>query len=293
MPKIYYNDVEYGSNATENASIVALAQKAVSDIHRKKFHEAYEKKVDHQAVVNARKNAAYHNGILRGKNITDKFLDGSMYTAIADGSFDDLFIGDYFIATIDNVAVSFRIAAFNWYWGAKNTDNTRCITPHAVIVPDNLNVNAKMNDTNTSVGGYLGSKMKTVTLPQIQTKLEAVFGSHMMSIKREFSNSINESLTTYNNTLGTTSTVKEVVSKVDLMSEVECIGSLVYGSTGADNVSGPLQFPLFRFWPLSVSSFWTCSVVNIDSFVGFDGHLQSAAWLASVEREVRPRFMLK
>lgn len=36
-------------------------------------------------------------GIFRGKDITDLFYDGTLSKQIANGTFDDIFIGDYII----------------------------------------------------------------------------------------------------------------------------------------------------------------------------------------------------
>lgn len=40
------------------------------------------------------KNAGAHNGIYRGKDITDKFYNGTLSQQIANQTFDDIFIGD-------------------------------------------------------------------------------------------------------------------------------------------------------------------------------------------------------
>lgn len=53
---------------------------------------------DMYAVVNY--NALNHNGIFRGKDLTNVYTVEQMYAMIHDGSFSDLFLGDYFTKSI-------------------------------------------------------------------------------------------------------------------------------------------------------------------------------------------------
>ena len=97
-------------------------------------------------------NAGSHNSIYRGKYLGDE-VTADQYAAIAAGTFDDMYIGDYW--TINGV--NWRIAHFD-YW--LNCGDTNTTTHHIVIVPDLALYSAKMNETNTTAGGYLHSKMR-------------------------------------------------------------------------------------------------------------------------------------
>jgi hypothetical protein len=97
-------------------------------------------------------NAGSHNSIYRGKYLGDE-VTADQYIAIAAGTFDDMYIGDYW--TINRV--NWRIAHFD-YW--LNCGDTNTTTHHIVIVPDLALYSAKMNETNTTAGGYLHSKMR-------------------------------------------------------------------------------------------------------------------------------------
>ena len=55
-------------------------------------------------------NAGAHNSIYRGKYLGSS-VTAEQYTAISSGTFEDLYIGDYW--TIGGV--NYRIAAFNYY----------------------------------------------------------------------------------------------------------------------------------------------------------------------------------
>ena len=96
-------------------------------------------------------NAGAHNAIYRGKNLGTA-VTTAQYNAIKAGTFDDLYIGDYWVIN----GVNWRIAAFDYYYRCGDTDLT---THHAVIVPDSSLYNHVMNDTNITEGGYVGSKM--------------------------------------------------------------------------------------------------------------------------------------
>lgn len=123
-------------------------------------------------------NAGFHNSIYRGKSLGSE-VTAAQYAAIADGTFTDLYIGDYW--TIDEV--NYRIAHFN-YW--LNTGDTECTTPHVVLVPDTNLYNAKMNDTNVTTGAYAGSKMYTENLATAKTKINNAFGASHILNHREF-----------------------------------------------------------------------------------------------------------
>jgi len=117
-------------------------------------------------------NAGAHNSIFRGKNL------GSTpdYTNISNGSFKDMYIGDYW--TINDVV--WRIAAFNYYI---NTGDTSLLGNHVVIVPDTSLYSHVMNDSNTTEGGYTGSKMYTEGLEQAKTIINNAFTGHVVTFR--------------------------------------------------------------------------------------------------------------
>lgn len=117
-------------------------------------------------------NAGAHNAIYRGKSLGST-VTTAQYAAIKAGTFDDLYIGDYW--TIGGV--NYRIAAFDYYL---NSGDTSCTTHHVVIVPDTCLYNAAMNSTNTTTGGYVGSAMYTANLEQAKTTIKGAFSGHVL-----------------------------------------------------------------------------------------------------------------
>ena len=128
-------------------------------------------------------NAGAHNAIYRGKYLGNTYT-AAQQAAVAAGTFDDLFIGDYW--TIGGV--NYRIAAFDYYL---NNGDTACATHHMIVVPDTQLYTHVMNDTNVTEGGYYGSKMRTSGLNQAKTTAESAFGaSHILSHREYLTNAV-------------------------------------------------------------------------------------------------------
>ena len=123
-------------------------------------------------------NAGFHNSFYRGKCLGTEY-SAAQKTAIQAGTFDDMFIGDYW--TIGGV--NYRIAAFD-YW--LHCGDTECTAHHVVIVPDTNLYSAKMNDSNITTGGYVGSKMYTNSLATAKTTIKNAFGSANILSHREY-----------------------------------------------------------------------------------------------------------
>lgn len=128
-------------------------------------------------------NAGFHNSLYRGKSLGST-VTAAQYAAISAGTFDDLFIGDYW--TINGV--NWRIAAFDYWY---NHGDTACTTHHVVIVPDSNLASCKMNDTNITTGGYIGSDYYTGNNSNngkatAQSAINNAFGSSHILTHREY-----------------------------------------------------------------------------------------------------------
>jgi hypothetical protein len=135
-----------------------------------------------------------HASVFRGKYIGSSFTSAQK-AAIADVSFTDLYVGDYW--TINGV--NWRIADINYYLHTGDTETT---APHLVVVPDKVLGTSYMNSTNTTTGAYVGSYMYTTTLLQNGTEasssifgqIKAAFGeSNLLSIRQYFANAADSS----------------------------------------------------------------------------------------------------
>ena len=238
--------------------------------------------------------AGAHNGIFRGKDITNYFDDGSIWERISSGKFTDLFVGDYIVKN----NITWRIAGFDTYLN-KGDQNQGLKTHHAVIVPDEALTTSKMNASNTSENGYLGSDMVKNVLGTVLTDyIEPIFSTHILEYRSMLTNKINS--TGYNRlgtATGCSSGWEWATRKLDLMSEVEVYGSQNWSSSGYDSGSNNAQLPLFKLAPEFISNkhngwYWLSSIVTALTFAGIDGYGLVGNHGASNSHDVRPRFFI-
>lgn len=229
-------------------------------------------------------NAGAHNGIYRGKYLGSS-VTTAQYAAIAAGTFDDLYIGDYW--TIGGV--NYRIAAFDYYLNCGDTSTTK---HHVVIVPDTCLYNHVMNDTNTTTGGYVGSKMYTAGLEQVKTTIKTAFSGHVLKHRVYLTNAVSN---------GRPSAGAWCDSEVDLMCEEMVYGGGIFRPTSdGSNVPsnyrvGKSQLALFALEPSRIcnrATYWLRDVVTA-SYFAYVGDLGNADFYgASNSHGVRPAFCI-
>lgn len=156
--------------------------------------------------------AVSHRNLYRGKNLGIEFTS-TQRSKIADGSFDDLYVGDYW--TLNGRV--YRIADINYYYNCGDTAFTK---NHLVIVPDASFGDGQMNSTNVTTGGYPNSLMYTDST--------SVLNQAKATIKNDFGESYVASHRIYIPTTTTTGGVQTagswVDSVVDLMNEPMVFG---------------------------------------------------------------------
>ena len=232
------------------------------------------------------KNAGGHNSIFRGKNLGTQ-VTNEQYQAIQAGTFDDLYIGDYWVIG----GVNWRIAAFDYYL---NCGNTSFAKHHAVIVPDTSLYSHNMNDTNDTTGGYVGSKMYTEGLGQAKTQIQNAFGaSHVLSHRL---------LLTDATTNGYASSGEWKDSIVDLMCETMVYGSMIISPmNNGTNIPYNYriekgQLPLFQMAPQYTfnrsGAYWLRDVVSSASFALVGDYGTANGDSASRVGGVRPAFCI-
>ena len=253
--------------------------------------------------------AENHNNIFRGDDLFTKgYTIDDICAMIADGSFSDIYIGDYFTlsGSIENVPcfveqtgddgtkslvestqtvnydTKFRIAGLDTYL---NTGNTVFTAHHAVIVPDvNIGVN-RMNGTNTTAGGYTGSFMFASVLPVYDAHFSTKLGNHLLSHRELLSNSVSGEAT---NGWAWTDV------KTNLMTEPEIYGCVQWG-TKRDVGLNYRQYPLFRIAPEFVCNrnwCWLKAVINSTNFAYVSGNGNASYGSASTVSGVRPSFCI-
>ena len=235
--------------------------------------------------------AGYHNSVFRGKDITSYLTDGTLFTRISSGSFEDLFVGDYIVKN----NITWRIAGFDVYLHKGDTELTK---HHAIIVPDKHLTTAQMNSSNTTVGGYVASAMYTTTLPSIlETYITPVFGSHVIEIRNLLTTGINASgYNRWGTNSGCSNAWEWRSRKVDLMNENQVFGSISWSSSGFETGSDNCQLPLFRLAPEYITNrsywYWLRNVVDSSRFALVSGNGLSINYDASATGGVRPCFYI-
>ena len=239
-------------------------------------------------------NAGAHNAIYRGKSLGNT-VTTAQYAAIKAGTFDDLYIGDYW--TIDSV--NYRIAAFDYYL---NSGDTSCTTHHVVIVPDTCLYNAQMHNTssgswesgaaNTTAGGYVGSDMYKSNLEQAKTTIKSAFSGHVLKHRIYLTNAVAN---------GRASGGAWCDSEVDLMCEQMVYGSGIF-SPVSDGSNVPTnyrveksQLPLFQHEPSRIcnrATWWLRDVITASRFARVSGDGNVTCDNASTSIGVRPAFCI-
>lgn len=274
------------STASSKAAAAGNSQTAAANSATAAAESAKEAKESaDEAATLLYTGAGSHNAVYRGKYLGSA-VTSEQWAAIKDGSFTDLYIGDYW--TIGGV--NYRIAAFDYYY---KTGDTSCTTHHVVIVPDTNMYTHCMNDTNVTTGAYVGSKMYTEGLDTAKTTINNAFGSaHILSHRQYLQNAT---------TSGYASAGSWYDSTVELMTEQNVYGCKIFGNcingTAFPNnyTVDKSQYPLFAHRPDMISNrqwFWLRDVASAARFcdVNNSGHADLAT--ASYAGGVRPAFSI-
>ena len=165
-------------------------------------------------------NAETHNGHPSSNDLGT--FNSDITTEIQAGTFRGIYPGDYL--TFTNVAYSYLDETDNevedTYTGTMRVmhlDYHSNLTHHIAVVPDNYLFTAKMNDSSTTAGGYVGSKMRTVHLRRAEAIFKAYFGAdHVLSYREYLVNAVTGNVPTG---------VEECNCCVELMDERMVFGS--------------------------------------------------------------------
>ena len=254
-------------------------------------------------------NAGAHNSLYRGIDLTTKYTEAQISAKIQAGDFSDLFIGDYIPKTINisgvgEVTSNWTIAHFNYYnrmgWTADGlAEGFQVNTPHVVLVPHNTLYQAKMNDTNTTKNGYLGSKMWTTEIPKVATAIKNAFGTaQVISFASLLGNTMTASTTSMagGGTTGATNAWGWAWTKCDcnLMSEPMVYGGMICSSSFSDVGERKTQFRLFSLNPESINlraGWWLSAVAYSGDFADVGRRGNAGTDDASDALGVRPYFL--
>ena len=262
-------------------------------------------------VTNWESTAQMHNNIYRGANLLDGHFSSiaDIMTAVRAGDFSDIYVGDYIPASyscsIDETVTStnFRIAAINLLNARSGDWGTT--SPNLCIVPDNLG-SSYMNSTNTAVGAYVSSYMYKTVLPAYYTALagssDTPFYGYVKTTTERLSSDINSSWISSSypdwRSPATVSGNKDYADQnLVLLSEPEVYGCTHFSTSGFNNISAPVQLPMFRLNPNIITTngttwWWLRTVAHTDYFCRVSEIFAGYWGNASEVGAIRPRFFL-
>ena len=127
------------------------------------------------------------NATFGGVNLTDKYTIEELSAKVQSGDFSGLHIGDYITKKVKVGANTereedFVIAGFDYWYGVGDQGNG-LTTHHLLMIPKNgFYETMKMNDTNTTAGGYYGSQAHGI----VSTAYTAGTGGALTSIVADY-----------------------------------------------------------------------------------------------------------
>lgn len=270
---------DYDSLETEDKTgMIAAINEVLGDVNT----QAEDiKKLDDRTEVLNYTGAGLKNCLWRGKYLGDKLTDAQS-AAIRDGSFKDLWLGDYW--TIGGV--NYRIMDFDYWY---QSGDTACTTHHVVVVPDTVLYNAQMNTTNVTTGGYNGSAMRTSNLNSAKTTIKNAFGaSHILSHRELLTNAVSN---------GSSSGWAWFDADIELMSEHMVYGARAWGGgahVGYDVGNAKSQLSGFKargdMEHTRSGWYWLRDVSSATGFCRVDDYGNAGNNGASVSGGVRPAF---
>ena len=191
--------------------------------------------------------------------------------------------------TIDGTAYSmtFRVADLDYFVHNGDTEMT---AHHIVFVPDEVIMTNRviMNDSNTTAGGFVGSKAWTSIIPKITTGLQNAFGSsHVLKHRRLLTKTVSTSAASMAGA-GWTGSATDWAwydTYACFLNEVMAYGCAPNSSSRFDIADGNHQFALFRIAKEYLSktrlSWWLSAVASSAGFCFCDGSGDANAYGAS------------
>ena len=248
--------------------------------------------------------AEAHNAMWGGRDITAAFNNGTVSTNIANGTFKDIFPGDYITKSVTISGTTYTV---NWviadcdYWINKGDQGDGMTTHHVAIVPQQPIFSALINFDNTTEGGYKGSGMYKNTIPACATGIVNAFGSdHILTFRDAISNSVDTSHVSSGvpQWTGTPYWFGEWVSvQCNLMSEKMVYGAPICSAGAMDNTMATRQMSAFRLSEKLISYnrhwWWLRDVISSTGFATAGGDGYATATVTSGVFGVRPFALLR
>lgn len=226
-----------------------------------------------------------HRLVFRGKNLGTS-LTTTQKAAIQNGTFKDLWLGDYWVIN----DTTWRIADIDYWYNCGDNPFTN---HHLVIMPDASMYSVAMGSTNSTEGGYVGSTLYASGLTNAKTAVTSAFGDAVLTHREYLVNAV---------TNGVPSSGGWYDSTVELPNENMMYGHPQFSPTSdgsitsLDYVSSKTQLALFAASPQLIidrtTELWLRDVVSTSSFalIGKSGRADKGG--ASGSHGIRPVFAI-
>lgn len=246
-----------------------IAQSVRDDADAGKFAATAEMVEQAVSVFMAGFSQEMHRNIFRGKSLGES-ITAEQLEVIRDGSFRDLYVGDYWEIN----ETKYRIADINYWRNVGYPESEKVQKPHILIVPDTILGSGQMHTSNSTSGGYRNSVMKTVRLNQIADLLPDTFKNILIS-HRMFSDG----------SWGNTS--------VDLMNEVMVHGAYICTDYSNKQTSDTQQLALLRLVPelkTIGANYWLRNLSSAQTYTLVSQYGDASSDMATSTYGIRPVF---
>ena len=239
------------------------------------------KAADLRAIMELCPPAISHRMIYRGKNLGTSFTT-EQSQAVQNGTFTDMYVGDYWVIN----GKTRRIGDIDYFIHCgDNVD----LGHHLLMVDDGVDLTGDgstthfMNDTDTTAGGFKGSKMWNTTIPnQILPDITTAFGNHLLKHREYISNAVTDGVPTGGEWVDTT---------YNIFNEAMYYGTVINDAnnagTGYNTGCSKNQIKLFMLNQSSMNrrvGIWLRDVVSASKFArvsvggGADWDTASSPW---------------
>lgn len=212
-----------------------------------------------------------HRNIFRGKHLGESITEEQL-EVIRDGSFADLYVGDYWEIN----GVKYRIPDINYWKNVGYPESEKVQKPHILIVPDTILGSGQMNTGNSTSGGYRSSAMKSTKLNQIADALPDTFKDMLIS-HRIFSDG------------------SWIATSVDLMNEVMVHGTYICADNNNKQTSDAQQLVLFRLAPELKAigvNYWLRNAAGSQTYTLISQYGDASSDMATSTYGIRPVFAI-
>ena len=185
-----------GSFSDDDSVLITGATSGLRRMPVSKFQDnVATKAADLRAIMEICPPAISHAMIYRGKNLGTSFTT-EQSQAVQNGTFTDMYVGDYWVIN----GKTRRIGDIDYFIHCgDNVD----LGHHLLMVDDGVDLAGDgstthfMNDTDTTAGGFKGSKMWNTTIPnQILPDITTAFGNHLLTHREYISNAVTDGVPT-------------------------------------------------------------------------------------------------